>query len=115
MNTDYPNDADGDALRRVVLDGSDMSKPMVIDFTVGLLHKPGAEGFATSARAAGYATRVLPDGHAWDCVCTRAMLATYESVTAAQLELNALADPHDGYCDGWGTWGNVGPRPPREP
>lgn len=30
----YPNDADGDALRRVAGAGSDMSKPMDIDFAV---------------------------------------------------------------------------------
>ena len=111
---DYPDDADGDALRRVVLDGSDMCEPMEIDFHVGLLHTVGAEGFAASARAAGYATKLHPDGLAWTCTCTRAMLATYENVIAAQFELNALADPHDGFCEGWGTWGNVGPRPPRE-
>ena len=98
-----------------MLDGSDMSEPMDIDFHIGLLHKPGAEGFAASARAAGYRTKVIPDGLAWDCWCTRAMLATYENVIAAQLELDALADLHDGFCEGWGTSGNVGPRPPREP
>jgi hypothetical protein len=31
---DYPNDADGDALRRIANDGSDMSQPMEVDFTV---------------------------------------------------------------------------------
>jgi hypothetical protein len=29
-----PNDADGDAIRRVALDGADLDKPMAIDFTV---------------------------------------------------------------------------------
>jgi hypothetical protein len=37
---DYPDDADGDALRRVAADGSDMSKPMEVDF---MLSVGGAE------------------------------------------------------------------------
>ena len=34
MSAEYPNDADGDALRSVAGSGSDMSSPMVIDFSV---------------------------------------------------------------------------------
>ena len=34
MATDYPNDADGDVLRRVAAGGADMSKPMDIDFFI---------------------------------------------------------------------------------
>ena len=32
MTPAYPDDADGDALRRVASSGSDMALPMVIDF-----------------------------------------------------------------------------------
>ncbi|MCG8435309.1 MAG: ribonuclease E inhibitor RraB [Gammaproteobacteria bacterium] len=34
MNETYPNDADGDALRRIAADGSDMTKPMEVDYHV---------------------------------------------------------------------------------
>ena len=39
---DFPNDADGDALRRVA-ERSDMSKPMDIDFAVDVPSKSSGE------------------------------------------------------------------------
>jgi hypothetical protein len=34
MLLNYPNDSDGDALRRVAAGGSDMTAPMVVEFPV---------------------------------------------------------------------------------
>ena len=36
MNEAYPDDADGDALRRIASTGADMSRPMQIDFFVAV-------------------------------------------------------------------------------
>lgn len=36
MKADFPDDADGDALRRLVNDGSDLTKPMLIDFQIAV-------------------------------------------------------------------------------
>jgi regulator of ribonuclease activity B len=48
MLGNYPNDSDGDALRRVVNDGSDMSKPMFIDFQVAVPDEAAANVLAKS-------------------------------------------------------------------
>jgi Regulator of ribonuclease activity B len=48
MLGNYPNDSDGDALRRVVNDGSDMSKPMFIDFQVAVPDEAAANALAKS-------------------------------------------------------------------
>lgn len=105
----YPNDADGDALRRVAEDGSDMSRPMSIDFMVAVPDEPSGQAVAQRAQESGFATSVSGDEESgeWTCYCTRVMHATYEGVTAAQAQLDQLAKPSRGYCDGWGTFGNA--------
>jgi regulator of ribonuclease activity B len=104
----FPDDADGDALRRVADDGSDMSKPMEIDFTVAVPGESAGKAIAERAGLLGYRTKVARDREddAWTCYCTKRMLATHEGVVAAQAELQAISVPFGGHCDGWGTFGN---------
>jgi hypothetical protein len=104
--TTYPTDADGEALRRVAAD-SDMSKPMVIDFSVDVPDGSSGEQIASRARERGYIAEVIheQDG-AWTCVCSKGMLATYDGVLAAQAELDELSARFGGHSDGWGTAGN---------
>ena len=58
---DYPNDADGDALRRVAADGADMSKPMSIDFAIAAPSEDAGERIAAEARRLGFSVKVVPD------------------------------------------------------
>ncbi len=144
---DDSNDFDADALRTLAEGGSDMTKPMPIDFAVAAPNEQAARAIAQAATALGYVVSVSPDedededetedededdappedededetedetededgeeteddGVAWTCNCRRSLVATFETIRAAQLELNALAEPHGGYADGWGTFGN---------
>ena len=114
----YPADADGDALRRVAGDGSDMSQPMDIDFSVAAPIQEIAEAVASRALELGYRVQISFDDSerdldgdaplpAWSCYCTKTMLATYDGVVAAQRELNDVVAPLGAWCDGWGTFGNV--------
>jgi drug/metabolite transporter (DMT)-like permease len=105
----YPDDADGDALRRVAGDGNDMARPMAIDYHVAAPNRAAAEAIAKKARTIGYASKVVDDdGGAYTVWCTREMLATYDGVLACQSELDGMARPLGGRIDGWGTSGNVG-------
>jgi regulator of RNase E activity RraB len=108
MSLDFPNDADGDALRRVAADGSDLSRPMSIDFTVAVPDAGAGLEVAVRAGALGYQTAVRQDEESreWTCYCTRIMVPSYEAVVAAQQELDELARSHGGWADGWGTFGN---------
>ncbi len=109
---DYPNDADGDALRRVALT-SDMTKPMVVDFAVDVPTEAAGEKIAALAAGRGYSADVELDrkkpAH-WTCYRTKTMVATYAAMIAAQKELDELSAPFGGKSDGWGTAGN-GMRP----
>jgi regulator of RNase E activity RraB len=106
---DYPQDDDGDALRRVAACGNDMSKSMDIDFQIAVENEAAAKKVAEAASAIGYRVGISFDeeDEAWTVDCTKLMLATYDSVMSAQKELDALAEPMGGFCDGWGTFGNV--------
>lgn len=111
----FPNDADGDALRKVIECGSDLSKPMLIDFQVVMPDESSALAFATVASALGYQVRnyesegcKLP----WTCECSTRTLAIYEVLIAIQIELAELSLPFGGVPDGWGTFGNRVPDDP---
>lgn len=111
MALDYPNDADGDALKRVADGGSDMSKPMDIDFTVAVPSEAIGRQLAVVAERCGYRPRLDQDEEdgSWSVYCTRKMLASYQGIAAAQAELDELSRPLGGYSDGWGTFGNKEP------
>lgn len=116
---DYPLDADGDALRRLERHGSDLSRPITIDFAVDVPNDEAGRAVAQAAAAAGYRVEVVYDegeetdgddeeyARSWTCYCYRDMIATYEAVVAAQEELSRLAQPHGGWCDSWGSVGNA--------
>lgn len=109
MTDEYPEDADGGALRSVQSNGSDMSKPMLIDFHVAVPNQTAAETIAAAARKLGYRTRVYDspgDGMRWTCECSTRMLATHDGVIAIQAELAHISLPLGGRPDGWGTFGN---------
>lgn len=108
MEYDYPNDADGAALRNVEKHGSDMSQPMLIDFSVDVPDEATAKRVAELVAPLGFDPRLYWDDESetWSVYCAKRMLATYENVVAGQQQLNELLEPHGGYCDGWGTFGN---------
>ena len=101
---DYPDDADGDALRRLA------SQPMDIDFAVAVPDEKAGHALARLAAPRGYRPEVRQEEETgeWTCSCTRSMVASYEALIAGQAELDELARPLGGYADGWGSFGNAG-------
>jgi hypothetical protein len=104
---DFPDDADGDALRRVA-ERSDMSKPMDIDFAVDVPSKRSGDEVQRLAAQRGFTPTLHFDetDQRWTCYCAKPMVPTYEAVIAAQKELDELSAAFGGYSDGWGTPGN---------
>ena len=110
---EFPEDVDGDVLRSVQSNGSDMSQPMNIDFQIAAPNESAATAIAADAERLGYRISVSADEEqpstsrgTWTVNCTTRTMATHEGVLAMQSELDALAKPHGGYSDGWGTFGN---------
>src|SRR3982751_2604780 len=109
MANGFPNDADGDALQRVADDGSDMSKPMFIDFQIAVPDEAAANGLAEVAYNLGFRVSIYESPECslpWTCECSVRMLATYEGVLAVQDQLAELSKGFGGHPDGWGTFGN---------
>jgi regulator of RNase E activity RraB len=108
MNIPYPDDADGEALQRVADNGSDMSKPMSIEFAVVVPDMAKARAIAELVSSHGYRPDINVDDEtgAVAVYCAKTMLATYEGVVSGQAELTHLCEPFGAICDSWGTYGN---------
>lgn len=108
MDIAYPDDADGDALRRVASHGADMSRPMRIEFTIAVPTVECARSLAERIATIGFSPDLYVDEETGSVslYCARSMLATYEGVIEAQVELNKLCEPVGANCDGWMTAGN---------
>jgi hypothetical protein len=104
----FPQDADGEELRRLAADGSDLSQPMTLDFTVVASSEAAAREIATGSEALGFDPSIYqdPDRGAWTVTCSRSMLATHAAVTAARAQLDELGRPFGARCDGWGSFGH---------
>ena len=82
---------------------------MNIDFMIACPDVAAAERIAPLAASRGYTTKISvdEDDHSVTCYCMRFMLLDYDALISAQAELDAVAQPHEGYIDGWGTFGNA--------
>jgi hypothetical protein len=110
MVRSYPDDADGDALQRVADQGSDMSRPMTIDFVLSTNDMSQARSIAQLVAEHGYQTDIHlnDESRSIDVYCTKRMVPTYDDVVACQAELTQLCEPFGVVCDSWGTYGNEG-------
>ena len=109
MQDNLPNDSDGDALRRLVADGSDLSQPMEIDFAVLVPDRDIGMAFAGVAAKEGFRTDICFDDESrrWTCYCTRTMVPSYDAMIAVQNTLEDLGRPYAAKPDGWGSFGNA--------
>ena len=101
----YPNDANGDALRRMENAGDDLSRPRNVDFTVVFPSSDAANKFATKLRELDYAVSVESsetEEFPWDVVVVNHMLPTYEGIAAFEDLLQRVASSFGGHNDGWG-------------
>jgi hypothetical protein len=108
MELSYPADDDGDALRAVAGDGADMSKPMLIEYSIDVPDVERAGSLAELIASRGYVPDIFVDDETGSIsiYCGKTMLATYDGVVAAQDELNTLCIAFGANCDGWITAGN---------
>lgn len=106
---DLPHDVDGDRIRKLVAEGSDLAEPMSVDFFVAAADERAGRAVAEAAAKLGYRTHVERDGQAdaWTCYCARDMVVTYDAVLEAQRQLDEVCRPLGGTVDGWGSFGNA--------
>ena len=115
----YPDDADGDALARIAADGVDMSQPLTLDFAIHAPSEEAARAIADSLSRKGFETSVDFDegeehdtsnpeeveefGPSWSVYAVISMVPSYDDLIRVQAELQEISEPHGGYPDGWGA------------
>src|SRR5689334_2226645 len=105
-----PDDATGDALRQLVEHGSDLSKPMEMDFFIAVPSKEAGDKVAIKAGELGFTTVVEQDdetdeeGHTpeWTCYCTKTLIPEYSEIIKIEEQLESIAKEFGGYSDGFG-------------
>lgn len=107
--THIPNDETGVALKQFVKDGSDLSKLMEIDFFVAIPSKQKGNKVALEAEELGFKTSIEFDVESgeWTCYCTKTLIPEYLEVVKIEKQLSSIAKQHDGYVDGFGSYGNA--------
>lgn len=102
----YPDDANGDALRRMEAIGDDLSQPRDIEFTAVFPNESDAKPFAEHFRANGYTASIERTGtmenFPWDVVVVRHMVPSHGEIGEFEELLRHVATTFGGQIDGWG-------------
>ena len=106
MNT-WPNDVDGDVLRRLDAHHFDFSKPSLVDFNIDFEHwPPKPEAIEVLKSHFSSIELVNPDddfddgGYVLICIED---IVSYELVINTQNMLTELMRPFGGWCESWGV------------
>lgn len=104
-----PHDADGDAMRGVIAAGSDLTRPMVVNFQIDCPDMPSAEAIAANVSSNEFAISIYkdPDDSSVTCECSKEMLLEHSELLRIQRQLTYIAKPFGGWCEAWGTFGNT--------
>jgi hypothetical protein len=104
----YPDDDNGDVLRRLEANGDDLTRSRDVEFTVVFPDQISGEGFASHFRALGYKTSVelseTVEAFPWDVVVVKHMALSHKEVVEFENLLQRVADPFGGQNDGWGSF-----------
>jgi len=98
---DWPDDADGDVLRRLRAGGFEFDREIEVDFNIDFEDwPPNPTLLAELAEAFPGATISLEDG---DVLVQLTAQLTYPFLIEMQETLTQLARPYGGHCDSWGV------------
>lgn len=97
------------ALERLSSDGSDLARPMEVDFFVDVPSEQSARTVAGRADTRGFKCSVDYDGEggSWTCCCTKTVVLDLDCVRQIAAELDRLAHDVGGAYDGFGSYGNA--------
>lgn len=107
---EFPDDANGDVLRRMQSSGFNFSEPHDVEF-FAVFSTEGAADAVARQYAADHAagdklvnieTRPAEAG-GMELMLVKRMLVTYENVSAFEAQLQSRVAAQDGYLDGWGV------------
>ncbi|MCR9246919.1 MAG: ribonuclease E inhibitor RraB [bacterium] len=104
--TAFPNDENGDVLRRMLASGDDLTRAREIEFVHVMPNESAAHAMAKAAGELGYSASAFCDEESgdWEVVCFVEMVPTHEGITKFEADLAELASRFGGRADGWGCF-----------
>lgn len=111
MNTEYPDDPDGDVLSAMAESGIDMTQALQFEFVIDAPGEPAAKAIEKDLAAAGHeAAADYEDGEpeegiepGWVVSVDVEMVPEYQRIIDTQAEFQKFAETHGGQVDGWGA------------
>jgi hypothetical protein len=104
----YPDDANGDVLRRMEAAGDDLARPREVDLNVVFPTENVAEQFANHFSALGFAASVefgkVVQDLPWEVVVKKHMVPSHSEVGSFEEVLERIANPLGGCNDEWGCF-----------
>jgi hypothetical protein len=102
----YPNDDNGDVLRRMESHGDDLARPRNIDFTVVFPNEGSAQTFSKRFERLGYKVSVefteTVKAFPWDVLIVKYMKPAHQEISDFESVLQGEAEALGGRNDGWG-------------
>ena len=104
-----PSDETATALKNYEVNGSDLTKPMEIDFFIAINSQAEGDLVSFKVQALGFKASVEQDIETsqWTCYCTKTIIPEYFKVSRIENLLDTIARAHGGYYDGFGSYGNA--------
>ena len=106
MSIEFPSNASGQTLRRLLESGDDFSKLRDVDFSVIFRKEADANSFVSefSNRSDSISLEYVEEleDRLWDVTLTKNMSLSYASIVELENEINQISDRFDGCLDGWG-------------
>jgi hypothetical protein len=104
----YPDDDNGDVLRRLEEQGDDLTRARNIDFSVVFAIESAAERFAEHFRAQGFTASVYfaeaMKEFPWNVSVVKSMTPSHRGIGEFETYLQEVADTLGGHNDGWGCF-----------
>ena len=103
----FPNDENGDILRKMSERGDDLSKSREIDFYFAFPDEHHAKNFAEQVRVTMDLTSEVAryeERNMWEATVSKEMVPTHRGITDLESSLSQIAQLHDGEADGWGCF-----------
>ena len=100
----FPDDENGDVLRRMFDGGDDLSRPRIVDFCFAFPERQQAVVFAeiVDDRDLEVCISYYEQREMWQAIVKRHMVPTHRDITVLELRLASQAEAIGGKADGWG-------------
>jgi hypothetical protein len=106
----FPDDENGDVLRRMAAQGIDLVSPRIVDFEHCFPGEASARSFLSAIDGTVLEARLIrPDPEnerGWEVQCRERMVPTHDAITQTEARLAHVAARFGGYADGWGSLSN---------